>query len=123
MRKFRLGASGIALAVALCGPAGVALAEHHDHGNLEEMVKNAKTPADHQALAKQYDALAADATKQAAMHRAMGNAYKGMPATSSGKGSAVSAMPQHCENLAKSFESQASDFKAIADAHRQLAAK
>jgi hypothetical protein len=32
-------------------------------------------------------------------------------------------MVQHCENLAKSFDAQATELKAMAEAHRQLAAK
>ena len=122
MRIFGTAVIGMALAAALCVPVGVALAADPEHGMmLEESVKNAKTPADHEALAKHYDELAAQATKEAAEHRAMGAAYKGMPATSSGKGSGLSAMPQHCDNLAKNFEAEASEYKAMAAAHRQMA--
>lgn len=84
-------------------------------------VQAAKTPADHEALAKKYDADAATATQNAAMHRKMGEAYKGMPATSGGKAGGASAMPGHCDSLAKNFDAEATHYKEMAQTHRDLA--
>lgn len=82
------------------------------------MVKNAKTPEDNLALAAHYDELAANAQKEAASHRAMGGLYK---ASSLPKGGSTAAFVQHCNNLSKYFEAQATEFKAMADAHREQA--
>ena len=87
--------------------------------NVEEMVKNAETAEDHLAIATRYDTLAADAQSKAAGHRRMEEAYKGWD---SPKGPARStAMVGHCEALAKSFDTQAKEYKAMADAHREMA--
>ena len=84
-------------------------------------VQAAKTAADHEAIAKIYDAKAAEATKEAADHRRMGEAYKGLTGSASGKSYATSAMPQHCEAIAKAYDSEAENFKAMAQTHRDLA--
>src|SRR5262245_65308399 len=96
----------VVLAGMLAAPIRPACAE--EQGNIEEMVKNARTPADHQALAAHYDALAADAESRAASHRTMANSYRGTPLP---KGGGTTAMVQHCQNLAKSFEAQAREYK------------
>lgn len=106
----------LTLAGILAASSQTAYAE--ENANIEEMVKNARTPADHQALAAHYDALAADAESRAASHRTMANSYRGIPIP---KGGGTTAMVQHCENLAKSFDSQAREYKAMAAAHRQMA--
>jgi len=84
-------------------------------------VQAAKTKADHEALASQYAKQAESAKADAATHRKMGEAYKGQPATSGGKSTGVSAMPQHCDKLAKSFEEQATMYEAMAATERELA--
>jgi hypothetical protein len=84
-------------------------------------VQSAKTAADHEAIAKIYDAKAAEATREAAEHRRMGEAYKGLTGSASGKSYGTSAMPQHCDALTKAYESEAENFKAMAQAHRDLA--
>jgi hypothetical protein len=109
--------AGAALAGVLRTPIRPVTAE--DQPNIEEMVKNAKTPADHLALAARYDKLAADAQAQAASHRTMAETYKG---SASPKGVVRStAMVGHCMTLAKSFDAQAKEYKAMAEAHRQMA--
>jgi len=88
-----------------------------------EAVKNASTPADHEALAAEYDKEAADAHGEAAKHRKMAETYaagvKYGKVTHSAKGS----MKLHCERLAEHFESVAQDAEALAGLHRQLAAQ
>jgi osmotically-inducible protein OsmY len=105
------------VAVAVPGTWAVG-AEQMD---MAQKVEAAKTAADHEALAAQYDKEAADAKAKAAQHRTMGAAYKGSVAVSGGKGSGVSAMPQHCESIAKSFDEQAKMYSAMAMTERELA--
>ena len=104
----------LALGVAL--PTAQALAAE----DITQKVQTAKTAADHEAIASYYDAQAADALQKAAMHQKMGESYKGA-ATSSGKGSGVSAMPQHCEALTKTYNAEAEHYKAMAQTERELA--
>jgi hypothetical protein len=51
----------------------------------------------------------------------MGAAYKGQPAVTGGKVAGISAMPEHCEKLAKSYDEQAQMYTAMATAERALA--
>lgn len=99
----------------------VPMSAHAVPNDMLQKVQSAKTPADHTALAEQYETMAASATESAAVHRKMGEAYKGMPAASGGKAAGVSAMPQHCDAIAKSFDEQAKMYKEMAAAERALA--
>jgi hypothetical protein len=75
------------------------------------------TPADHKALAARYDALAAEAEKEAARHEAMGRMYQ---ASKFPKGGASQSLIQHCENLTKDLKAEAAEYRAMAEAHRQM---
>src|SRR5262245_58471496 len=109
----------VAIAGALGLPAGRAWAQ--PAASRDAMVSAAKTAADHEALAAQYDKDAADAKAKAAEHTKMAAAYRGQPAVTGGKTIGVSAMHEHCENLAKSNEQQAQMYTAMAAAERALA--
>ena len=109
----------VLIAMALCLPAGRTAAQ--PAGATDALVVGAKTAADHEALAAQYDKDAADAKAKAAEHRKMGEAYKGQPAVTGGKVAGVSAMPQHCQSLSKSYDEQAKMYTAMAAGERALA--
>lgn len=119
MRTFaRRNVITLAAALAIWGAsAGAPLWAQSDTA---AKVSAAKTAGDHEALAAQYDKQAATAKSEAATHRRMGEAYKGS-ATATGKASGVSAMPQHCDNIAKSFDEQATMYEAMAKTERELA--
>ncbi len=82
--------------------------------DMADMVKNAKTAADHEALAAMYDKEAADAKARAADHRQMAESYK----SNTGRGTGASSMPQHCASLIKSFEQQATMYEKMAATER-----
>jgi hypothetical protein len=117
MRKTMLALMVIATALSL--PAGRTAAQPAK--SMDAMISGAKTAADHEALAVQYDKDAADAKAKAVEHRKMGEAYKGQPAVTGGKAAGVSAMPQHCDSLAKSYDEQAQMYGGMAAAERELA--
>jgi hypothetical protein len=120
MRKTTL--TLVVLAAALCLPAGRTAAQPAKA--MDAMITGAKTAADHEALAAQYDKDAADAKAKAAEHRKMGESYKGLAGVTGGKAggaAAATAMPQHCASLAKSYEEQAQMYTAMAAAERELA--
>jgi hypothetical protein len=75
--------------------------------SMADMVKNAKTAADHEALAAMYDKEAANAKEMAAAHEKMAQSYKSF----TGKGTGASAMPQHCASLVKSFQGEAAMYE------------
>ena len=75
------------------------------------MVESAKTPADHEAIAKMYDDQAAKATALAAEHTKM--------ATSYGNVKRLSELASHCQRLAGYYKSEAEDYKAMAIMERE----
>ena len=77
--------------------------------NLNEMIKSAKTPADHEAIAVYYDAEATENEKKVRLHTTNVNMY-----------SKLSFLP-HCKALVKAFQDAADQDKALAAAHRAMA--
>ena len=112
-----VSAAGL-LAVLVGGPTSVAVAEEK---NIEELVQNAKTPADHEAIAKLYDEEAATARSKAEEHRKMGAKYTHFESANSKTQGVHFDMPKHCQNLTKSYEQAAKEADAMAAAHRQAA--
>lgn len=88
--------------------------EHHVDA---AQIAAAKTPADHEAIAKSYDAEAAAADAKAAAHESMAKTYRlgGSP-----KGSHT-AMAAHCEKLVNQYRSVAEENRQLAATHRQMA--
>jgi hypothetical protein len=114
LRSSRRIAALLLLGAALAGCASGPFAPAQD---TVQRVEAARTPSDHQALATYYDQKAAAARASAAEHRKMGSTYSGMYA--GGRGGA--SMAAHCSNIVRSQESMASEYEAMAAAHRQLA--
>ena len=85
-----------------------------------QMLQTAKTPADHEAIAKYYDEQAAEAKKKAELHRKMAASYT-TGGTPIGKGGFKVPFPQHCLALAKEFDDEAAHYTAMADMQRELA--
>ena len=92
-----------------------------DDKNIEELVQNAKTAADHEAIAKLYDEEAVAARKKAEEHRKMGARYTHFEAGNPKVQLAHFDMPKHCANLVKSYEAAAKDAEAMAAGHREMA--
>lgn len=87
--------------------------------SFEDMIKNAKTKADHETLASHYELQAKALTGKAEEHRRMGKAYGATPFTHK----STTTFAQHCNNIAYEYEEAAKQHKALADLHRQLAAE
>jgi hypothetical protein len=76
----------------------------------------AKTPADHEAIAKAYDEEAASLEKLAARHKDLGETY-GQP----GGKPWQPAMSKHCSSVATELAAAAKDERALAAEHRKMA--
>jgi hypothetical protein len=77
--------------------------------SLEQLVvEMAKTPADHAALAKHYQAKAADARAEAAEHEAMAKSYGG------GKLAERVKMQDHCKKLSEQYNAVATQYDDLA---------
>jgi len=85
--------------------------------DMEQMVTGAKTAADHENLAKHYEAEAAEARAKADMHQKMADAYRKTG------GAIVSKLhfDEHCDALVRSFKAQAEEYDALAKAEREMA--
>ena len=85
--------------------------------DMEKMISSAKTAADHEALAAEYESEAAAAKAKAAEHRKMAESYKELGGAAIGK----LHLDEHCERLVKSYEKEAMEDEALAKAHREMA--
>ena len=81
--------------------------------DLEAEIAAASTPAQHEALAQQYHAKAADARAAAERHRGMAKVYQ--------SGKSVMSQAPHCTSLARRYDENAADYDALAATHEQLA--
>jgi len=110
----------VAMAVASVGLLGALAtaprAEAVPPGLSEDMVKSAKTPEQHQAIADAYAKEAEDLRAQALAHRHM-DSYYAEPAYRSSK----LGFPRHCRALEQSLDAAAKDADALAKAHRDMA--
>lgn len=77
----------------------------------------AKTRADHEAIAKAYEAEAASLEKMAAMHKNLGETYSGQ----AGGKSWHTAQAKHCKGVASDLTAAAKEERALAAEHRKLA--
>jgi hypothetical protein len=84
--------------------------------NLDQAVANAKTPADHEAIAAYYDKEAADNTAKATLHHAVHHNYVKFRWKQSDMG-------PHCDELAKWYQRTADQDKDLAAGHREMAKK
>lgn len=116
-----------AAAVLALGQAAVA-----SEPSLAQQVQTARTPADHEALAKRYEEEAAQARSRAQDHRLLSKSYQSGtqypqspwtdrvgPAGSTATG--MPPMPAHCEKQAQAFDEIAKTYLDMAALHRRLA--
>jgi len=81
--------------------------------NLAEAIANAKTPADHEAIAEYYDREAAQAESRAKAHRAMAKFYEKFHLKPADMG-------PHCNALADAYDKAAAEATALAADHRAM---
>jgi hypothetical protein len=79
-------------------------------------ISAAKTPADHEAIAKAYEEEAASLDKLAAMHKNLGDTY-GQP----GGKPWQPAMSKHCASVSTELAAAAKNERALAAEHRKMA--
>jgi len=92
--------------------------EGHDAPEMNDpseatMLENAKTPADHAALAAHYRERAGKARAEQAHHRLMAQAYGGKQGVVAGR--------SHCRRLSKQFGEVADEYDALARVHEEAA--
>lgn len=112
---------GTALALSACAERAARPEGEHRRGHhlsLEQAVKQAKTPADHEAVAARYERKANKLLKSSRYHERLAETYA---RTDNPKMAADSA--RHCRAIAQKFKEAAEEMKAMAKMHREMAAQ
>jgi len=86
-------------------------------GNLEQMIRNAKTPADHEAIAAYYEQEAAETKKKADLHRRAAESYRKMNIAK------PVGMANMYDGIAAMWDKIAADNSKLAEAHQEMAKK
>jgi len=86
-----------------------------DDANIEQMIENAKTPADYQAISDYYAKQAAEAKQQLDWHEGLYKTYKQNPR--------MSTMQMHCHRLIRIYKDQYKEAKVMSDQYAQMAKK
>jgi len=131
MHRFHLAALGAALlALAALGAAAQEKEQQkepsmpmHEHRmqhdvTILHLVETAQTAADHEAVAKRFEAEAANFDQQAQHHERLAKRYRGGLGVGP-KGNAQS-LAKHCDNLVKNLKASAADAREMAQLHRDL---
>jgi len=82
-------------------------------------IENASTPAQHEALAANFRAKAAEAREVVKRHEAMKQSYDVLRR----KESVAVHMAQHCDALLKAAQTEATEYDALAAGHAEMAKK
>ena len=80
--------------------------------NMAAQISTAKTAADHEAIATEYERQAAEARQKAAMHESMGKSYTGALKEKL-------HLDEHCRSIAKKYNDAALELDQMAKAHRE----
>jgi len=117
MRRIRLilGAIFFALLTSFSLSTISAFAKHRM--GMPDMITGAKTPADHEKLAAEYEQEAKVARAKAQEHKMMADAYR------KAGGPLIEKLhfDQHCDSLSKSYATMADEFDALAKAEHEAA--
>jgi hypothetical protein len=85
--------------------------------SLEQMITEAKTPADHEAIAAYYEKEAQATHQKHAEHKKLADFYAAPPALKTKSGTLF----VHCNEAAKKYEEIAKEYEAMAHMHREMA--
>ena len=104
------------------GPA-LAAAADEPASREQVVVENAKTPAEHRALASYYRERATGARAEAKEHERMAHTYmpSGQPKMSWGTVQEHQKMAAHCKKISEQSESIAKEFDSLAALHDEQA--
>ena len=114
VRYFPVAVLAAVLSVGTFHPIPLSAGEDAD---IDKMIANAKTAADHEAIAAAYEKQAEDAKSQAAMHAEMEKEYKKV----GGALIAKQHVDMHCDSLTKLYTKIANENEALAKAHEAMA--
>ena len=88
--------------------------------DMTQAVQSAKTPSDHQVLAKHYEDAAKEMQAMAEEHKQLLAKYE---ANKTLYGKQYQSLVSHCQGLVRIYEQAAPDNMSMAESHRQMAAE
>jgi hypothetical protein len=112
---FMVGAILLVAAASMPTFRAVAQSATVTDDNLAQSIANAKTSADHEAIAAYYDQEAVDAKKKADLHRDVAETYQKLNIAK------PVGMVNMCKGLVNYWEKVADQAKDLAKAHREMA--
>lgn len=86
------------------------------HRGMDKQIAEAKSGADHEAIAARYERQAEIADAKVKRHEEMGASYRKLGGPSVMKWH----LDEHCDKLAKSYRGVAEENQALAKAHREM---
>lgn len=104
-----------------CAPSGSTTKAATPAFDLQETIRSAKTPEDHQRIAAYYEQEAAEYKQKAAEHERIGKAYIHYVEPFYQPGHDMAKYSAHCQNLARMFSQAAEEYLSLAREHRRLA--
>jgi hypothetical protein len=116
MKTWKTIATAVALfAIGAFAYAPLGLAQ--EGKSIEQMITEAKTPAEHEAIATYYEKEAQATHQKHAEHKKLADFYAATPALKSKSGTLFN----HCTDAAKKYEEIAKDYEAMAKLHKEMA--
>lgn len=109
--------SAVAVVLVIVALGDLPFSSAAEGQNMEQMITEAKTPADHEAIAAFYEKEAQAAHQKHAEHKKLAAFYAATPALKSKSGTLFN----HCTDAAKKYEEIAKDYEALAKMHREMA--
>jgi hypothetical protein len=106
-----LAAASLPSTRAIAQPAAVT------DNNLDQAITDAKTPADHEAIAAYYEQEATETKKKADLHRGTAESYRKLNIAK------PVGMANMCDGIAAMWDKIAADYSKLAKDHREMAKK
>lgn len=100
---------------------GTASAQVIEKSELKKLIASATSPADHERIAKHYEAKAVDLENEAREHQELAAEYRRNPTGHETKHPMSGQTAGHCELFARKFAEAAKDARQLAADHRSMA--
>jgi hypothetical protein len=107
---------GVMMMVLGVGALGFIPAGSADDKNIEQMITEAKTPSEHEAIAAYYKKEAGAAQEKYEEHLKLKAAYAKIPHLASKTG-----LPAHCDSIAKNYQKIGKEYEDLAKLHQDMA--
>lgn len=122
MLKFlNITRSLVLLAIAVAFTTTFASGQTLNKADLKKLIATASTPADHERIAKHYDAKAAQLDEDAKDHEELAAEYTRNPTGHEIKHPMSGQTAAHCKFFAQKFREAAKEARQLAADHRQMA--